>query len=43
MQNQTETTLKFQLILPNQDVKDLRFLIRDYVDHLEHHLIQIMS
>lgn len=38
---QTEATQKFTLILPNGETKDLKFLINDYVDHLEHHLDQI--
>lgn len=38
---QNETTLKYPLILPNGEVKNLKFLIDDYVDHLEHHLDQI--
>jgi hypothetical protein len=39
--NQTEATLVFPLVLPNGETKDLRFLINDYADHLEHHLDQI--
>jgi hypothetical protein len=27
--------------LPDGQTKDLKFLINDYVDHLEHHLDQI--
>lgn len=38
---QTRETLKYELLLPNGEVKDLNFLIRDYVEHLEHHLDQI--
>lgn len=38
---QNETALKYPLILPNGEVRDLKFLIGDYVDHLEHHLDQI--
>lgn len=38
---QNETTLNYPLILPNGEVKNLKFLIDDYVDHLEHHLDQI--
>jgi len=40
---QTELTLAFPIILGNGDSADLAFLIRDYVDHLEHHLNQIFD
>jgi len=40
---QTELTLAFPIILGNGDSADLVFLIRDYVDHLEHHLDQIFD
>lgn len=43
MQNQTNTTLDYSLILPDGQPKDLRFLMTDYVDHLEHHLNQIKN
>jgi len=38
---QTQATQKYPLILPDGQTKDLKFLINDYVDHLEHHLDQI--
>jgi len=40
---QTELTLAFPIILGNGDSADLAFLIRDYVDHLDHHLHQIFD
>jgi len=43
IQNQTQKTLEYALILPDGQTKNLRFLIIDYVDHLEHHLNQIKS
>lgn len=41
IRSQTKESLRYALILPNGETKDLNFLIRDYVDHLEHHLNQI--
>ena len=41
--NLDDTTLKFQLILPNKEQVDLQFLIEDYFDHFYHHLNQINS
>lgn len=41
IKNQSKETLNYPLILPNGETKDLNFLIRDYVEHLEHHLDQI--
>ena len=38
---QTQATQKYPLILHDGQTKDLKFLINDYVDHLEHHLDQI--
>lgn len=40
---QTEVSLSYSLLLPNGDENDLRFLIDDYIDHLVHHLKQIMA
>ncbi|WP_298533310.1 DinB family protein [uncultured Algibacter sp.] len=40
---QTQTTLNFEIVLPNGDKSDLKFLMIDYVDHLEHHLNQILA
>ena len=40
---QTETTLNYKIELEKDNFSDLRFLIDDYVAHLEHHLKQIMK
>ncbi|WP_343849712.1 DinB family protein [Algoriphagus jejuensis] len=40
---QTELTLAYPILLGSGETKDLAFLIRDYVDHLEHHLNQILD
>lgn len=40
---QTETTLIYKIELEHNNFSDLRFLIIDYVAHLEHHLNQIMK
>ncbi|OOG72996.1 DinB family protein [Algoriphagus sp. A40] len=39
---QTDKTLAFPVDLGENEMVDLSFLIRDYIDHLEHHLKQIM-
>lgn len=39
--HQTETTLNYKVDLYNGEQCDLRFLIIDYIDHMEHHLHQI--
>lgn len=41
VKNQTESTLKYEVILPNQTKTDLKFIIEDYFDHFYHHLNQI--
>lgn len=41
MKQQTEATLAYPIILPDGEPSDLRFLMTDYVDHLEHHLQQL--
>lgn len=43
VKNLQEENLKYQIILPNQSVVDLQFLIEDYFDHFYHHLNQINS
>lgn len=43
IKNQTAETLKFQLILPNEQLSDLEFLISDYFDHFFYHLAQIKA
>lgn len=40
---QTEKTLNYKIKLGKDNISDLRFLMKDYVDHLEHHLNQIMN
>ena len=40
---QTENTLSYRIELDNNNSFDLRFLINDYVNHLEHHLNQIIG
>lgn len=42
MKNQTEQTLQCEIELPDGTSSDLRFLMVDYVDHLEYHLKQII-
>lgn len=39
---QNEQTLSYPIILPDGANTDLRFLMMDYVDHLEHHVKQIL-
>lgn len=39
--NQTKETLNYQVILPNQTVTSLKFIIEDYFEHFYHHLNQI--
>ena len=36
-----EASLDFEIVLDDGETSDLRFLIKDYVDHLQHHLNQI--
>lgn len=43
MKQQSETTLNFEIELNNGTCSDLRFLMNDYVAHLEHHLNQIIK
>jgi hypothetical protein len=43
MLNQTEETLAYQIILGDGQLRDLRFLMVDYVDHLEYHLKQVFG
>ena len=40
---QTEKTLSYKIELGKDNISDLKFLMKDYVDHLEHHLNQIMK
>ena len=41
IEQQTKETLNFKIELGNGTISDLKFLIVDYVDHLEHHINQI--
>lgn len=43
MKNQTKATLNYKIELSENEFSDLRFLMKDYVDHLEHHLNQIVN
>lgn len=43
MRIQTKMTLDFQIVLEKGKISDLKFLMVDYVDHLEHHLNQIKT
>lgn len=41
IKNQTTQTLSYKIELGKNNFSDLRFLIEDYVDHMQHHLNQI--
>lgn len=41
--NVDDKALDYQIILSNQSVIDLKFLMTDYVEHLEYHINQIKS
>ncbi len=43
MEKQTEKTLNYKIELEKGELTDLKFLIEDYVGHMEHHLKQIMK
>ena len=43
MKIQTEETLNYTIELDTDNMVDLRFLMTDYVEHLEHHLKQILK
>jgi hypothetical protein len=40
---QTKRTLNYKIEIEKDNISDLRFLMIDYVNHLEHHLNQIMK
>lgn len=42
MNHQTDSTLNYQIELYKDQFTDLRFLMTDYVDHIAHHLNQII-
>ena len=39
IKKQTEKTLNYKIELEKDNTSDLRFLMKDYVEHLEYHLI----
>ena len=43
MAKQTAETLKYEILLDGSQIETLEFLMKDYVNHLEHHLSQIFS
>jgi hypothetical protein len=43
MELQDDLTLAYTIELNDGTVKDLRFLMIDYVDHLEHHVQQLLA
>ena len=43
MELQTNDSLNYKIELEENNTSDLRFLMTDYVNHLEHHLNQIMD
>ena len=43
IKTQTDTTLNYKIELEEGNISDLRFLMTDYVEHLEYHLKQIMQ
>jgi len=43
MKSVDENALDYKIILSDESVIDLRFLMTDYVEHLEHHINQIRS
>ena len=43
MRLQTEKTLNYKIELGKNNISDLKFLMTDYVEHLEHHLNQIIK
>ena len=43
MKLQNDKTLTYKIEFEKGNISDLKFLMNDYVDHLEHHLNQIME
>jgi len=43
IKDQNENTLNYKIEIAENEFSDLRFLMKDYVDHLEHHLNQIIK
>lgn len=42
IRRQTEDSLNYKIETDKGNISDLRFLIEDYINHLEHHLNQIV-
>lgn len=40
---QSEESLNYEVLVPDGEMKDLRWLIEDYVDHMRHHVRQIQD
>ncbi|MFH6982834.1 DinB family protein [Marinoscillum luteum] len=38
---QTDATLSYEIRFADNSASDLRFLMTDYVEHMEHHILQI--
>jgi len=43
MKKQNEDTLNYKIELGDDEMSDLRFLMKDYVSHMEHHMNQVMK
>jgi len=43
IKQQTEKTLDYKIEMYDDTIVDLKFLMKDYVNHLEHHLNQIIK
>jgi len=43
MKSVDEEALDYKIVLSDESIIDLRFLMTDYVDHLEHHIRQLRS
>jgi hypothetical protein len=43
IERQTEETLKYKVQIDDETIVDFNFLIKDYIDHLVHHLQQIRN
>ena len=43
IERQTEETLKYKVQINDEKMVDFKFLIKDYIDHLVHHLQQIRN
>ncbi len=43
IESQDEHTLRYSIELSDGRISDLRFLMEDYVDHMEHHVRQMLA